>query len=161
MTNRTASSKKTSVTAITNDSMMAVNANLRLEATSGGGVSIIDEVFRISGGDRTQNGPAAHGQSVSLVQHLNRASLGETLGDPRLGGGSHAGEQVRLGGKASHPFGQHHSVARGDDKSAMAVRAHNFRNRADRGDDDVFFFQAEDGIRVGRVTGVQTCALPI
>src|SRR5438876_945127 len=24
-----------------------------------------------------------------------------------------------------------------------------------------FFFQAEDGIRVGRVTGVQTCALPI
>src|SRR5438876_6970588 len=26
---------------------------------------------------------------------------------------------------------------------------------------DTFFFQAEDGIRVGRVTGVQTCALPI
>src|SRR6266581_6162608 len=25
----------------------------------------------------------------------------------------------------------------------------------------VFFFQAEDGIREGRVTGVQTCALPI
>src|SRR6266487_5258756 len=25
----------------------------------------------------------------------------------------------------------------------------------------VFFVQAEDGIRVGRVTGVQTCALPI
>src|SRR5689334_1246888 len=25
----------------------------------------------------------------------------------------------------------------------------------------VFFFQAEDGIRVGTVTGVQTCALPI
>src|SRR5438876_5269195 len=24
-----------------------------------------------------------------------------------------------------------------------------------------FFFHAEDGIRVGRVTGVQTCALPI
>src|SRR6267154_5055103 len=24
-----------------------------------------------------------------------------------------------------------------------------------------FFFQAEDGIRAGRVTGVQTCALPI
>src|SRR6267154_3513830 len=24
-----------------------------------------------------------------------------------------------------------------------------------------FFFQAEDGIRHGRVTGVQTCALPI
>src|SRR6266508_1623516 len=26
---------------------------------------------------------------------------------------------------------------------------------------DVFFFQAEDGIRAGHVTGVQTCALPI
>src|SRR5690348_17560280 len=26
---------------------------------------------------------------------------------------------------------------------------------------NVFFFQAEDGIRDGRVTGVQTCALPI
>src|SRR5690348_17543468 len=26
---------------------------------------------------------------------------------------------------------------------------------------DSFFFQAEDGIRDGRVTGVQTCALPI
>src|SRR5690348_18449181 len=25
----------------------------------------------------------------------------------------------------------------------------------------MFFFQAEDGIRDGRVTGVQTCALPI
>src|SRR6266487_4063870 len=27
--------------------------------------------------------------------------------------------------------------------------------------DDLFFFQAVDGIRFGRVTGVQTCALPI
>src|SRR6202000_3502861 len=27
--------------------------------------------------------------------------------------------------------------------------------------DDILFFQAEDGIRDGRVTGVQTCALPI
>src|SRR5439155_26125600 len=26
---------------------------------------------------------------------------------------------------------------------------------------DIFFFQAEDGIRDGHVTGVQTCALPI
>src|SRR5690348_18026705 len=26
---------------------------------------------------------------------------------------------------------------------------------------EFFFFQAEDGIRDGRVTGVQTCALPI
>src|SRR5690348_1057519 len=28
-------------------------------------------------------------------------------------------------------------------------------------DGGAFFFQAEDGIRDGRVTGVQTCALPI
>src|SRR5256885_10255790 len=28
-------------------------------------------------------------------------------------------------------------------------------------DDSVFFFQAEDGIRDYKVTGVQTCALPI
>src|SRR5690348_8637276 len=28
-------------------------------------------------------------------------------------------------------------------------------------DGSLFLFQAEDGIRVGRVTGVQTCALPI
>src|SRR5437870_12588562 len=28
-------------------------------------------------------------------------------------------------------------------------------------DGSFFFFQAEDGIRVGHVTGVQTCALPI
>src|SRR5256885_5549586 len=27
--------------------------------------------------------------------------------------------------------------------------------------DDIFFFQAEDGIRDYKVTGVQTCALPI
>src|SRR5439155_3544320 len=30
-----------------------------------------------------------------------------------------------------------------------------------RGAQLVFFFQAEDGIRDGHVTGVQTCALPI
>src|SRR5690348_18024150 len=38
------------------------------------------------------------------------------------------------------------------------------RNRqlvAQREYDLIFFFQAEDGIRDGRVTGVQTCALPI
>src|SRR5439155_2130171 len=32
---------------------------------------------------------------------------------------------------------------------------------ARRCDPVVFFFQAEDGIRDGHVTGVQTCALPI
>src|SRR5207253_3756527 len=30
-----------------------------------------------------------------------------------------------------------------------------------RSDATIFFFQAEDGIRDGHVTGVQTCALPI
>src|SRR5690348_13372476 len=32
---------------------------------------------------------------------------------------------------------------------------------SDRAMELIFFFQAEDGIRGGRVTGVQTCALPI
>ena len=36
------------------------------------------------------------------------------------------------------------------------------KNYDDDDDDDVdFFFQAEDGIRGYKVTGVQTCALPI
>ena len=34
-------------------------------------------------------------------------------------------------------------------------------NAARNGVENFFFFQAEDGIRDGRVTGVQTCALPI
>src|SRR5437870_11682836 len=33
----------------------------------------------------------------------------------------------------------------------MTIKSNNF----------IFFFQAEDGIRDGHVTGVQTCALPI
>src|SRR5271166_6974569 len=36
------------------------------------------------------------------------------------------------------------------------------RGMAQHGEDNfIFFFQAEDGIRDGHVTGVQTCALPI
>src|SRR5271166_1625485 len=34
-------------------------------------------------------------------------------------------------------------------------------NPAGRSEQAPFFFQAEDGIRDGHVTGVQTCALPI
>src|SRR5439155_6943799 len=34
-------------------------------------------------------------------------------------------------------------------------------SRFSSGGDDLFFFQAGDGIREGHVTGVQTCALPI
>src|SRR5690348_10734307 len=39
-----------------------------------------------------------------------------------------------------------------------AATGHEPRPLYDR---DHFFFRAEDGIRDGRVTGVQTCALPI
>src|SRR6266581_7554735 len=45
--------------------------------------------------------------------------------------------------------------------------ARSFAEMSDREFDEawqlglIFFFQAEDGIRDGRVTGVQTCALPI
>src|SRR5690348_17838615 len=41
------------------------------------------------------------------------------------------------------------------------MRQHVRRRRRLTGDYECFFFQAEDGIRDGRVTGVQTCALPI
>src|SRR5207248_6288185 len=41
-----------------------------------------------------------------------------------------------------------------------ALQLMNDQERKDRGV-DVFFFQAEDGIRDRTVTGVQTCALPI
>src|SRR5207249_7424004 len=53
------------------------------------------------------------------------------------GGGYHPQRHVRGGGAESSPD----------------------RRRA--GGEDVFFFQAEDGIRDRNVTGVQTCALPI
>src|SRR6266508_1233070 len=36
-----------------------------------------------------------------------------------------------------------------------------FFKKKDASDRHAFFFQAEDGIRDGHVTGVQTCALPI
>src|SRR5271166_7103966 len=38
----------------------------------------------------------------------------------------------------------------------MSTRSSAMANRM-----EFFFFQAEDGIRAGHVTGVQTCALPI
>src|SRR5256885_6649927 len=41
-------------------------------------------------------------------------------------------------------------------------REHRIEDRAERGVPRIFvFFQAEDGIRDYKVTGVQTCALPI
>src|SRR5689334_8362820 len=41
----------------------------------------------------------------------------------------------------------------GDLQERVLIRHHDY--------DQCFFFQAEDGIRGGTVTGVQTCALPI
>src|SRR5689334_845473 len=59
-----------------------------------------------------------------------------------------------------------HLAARPEGRLARIVVAPVFRVRQHDGldVDDVhvaFFFQAEDGIRDGTVTGVQTCALPI
>src|SRR5690348_14502495 len=60
--------------------------------------------------------------------------------------------------------------ATGDQAQHIGVEAyrHVAQQRAGRyggiltlGGGMFFFFQAEDGIRDGRVTGVQTCALPI
>src|SRR5256885_2892441 len=45
-------------------------------------------------------------------------------------------------------------------KSHDGYKIHNFDGRIDVVD-YFFFFQAEDGIRDYKVTGVQTCALPI
>src|SRR5256885_10326730 len=45
------------------------------------------------------------------------------------------------------------------DKVAVAMVS-NSNARSSR-DESIFFFQAEDGIRDYKVTGVQTCALPI
>src|SRR6266581_3008965 len=50
-----------------------------------------------------------------------------------------------------------HRFLRTSDTGNEIVRASDLRV----GDRFLFFFQAEDGIRDGRVTGVQTCALPI
>src|SRR5690348_17514034 len=53
---------------------------------------------------------------------------------------------------------------RGEDALVLrrpAVRDHSQCERRARRRLRAFFFQAEDGIRDGRVTGVQTCALPI
>src|SRR5580704_18447170 len=44
---------------------------------------------------------------------------------------------------------------------SRAASRERLRGRRWRFLGSVFFFQAEDGIRAGRVTGVQTCALPI
>src|SRR5437660_8792052 len=43
----------------------------------------------------------------------------------------------------------------------MRTIQQHFRVQKYEPNDVVFFFQAEDGIRDGHVTGVQTCALPI
>src|SRR5689334_8837946 len=45
--------------------------------------------------------------------------------------------------------------------SELPMHLEIYRNRPDVNGVVHFFFQAEDGIRVGTVTGVQTCALPI
>src|SRR6266581_227474 len=48
------------------------------------------------------------------------------------------------------------------DQPGDIVNENIFRSKDDCWPNNaVFFFQAEDGIRDGRVTGVQTCALPI
>src|SRR6266542_5380577 len=53
-------------------------------------------------------------------------------------------------------------------KNRLSVIAYPYRDVSEKLDEMdrhclkfVFFFQAEDGIRVATVTGVQTCALPI
>src|SRR2546426_4993014 len=47
------------------------------------------------------------------------------------------------------------------ENSCCGVRKSGLRDSARPSGIDCFFFQAEDGIRDYKVTGVQTCALPI
>src|SRR5688500_19833954 len=48
-----------------------------------------------------------------------------------------------------------------EEKNELAQIIYEESLRLSRVVDDLFFFQAEDGIRDYKVTGVQTCALPI
>src|SRR5437870_1946144 len=52
------------------------------------------------------------------------------------------------------------SVGKGG-RCGVATASGKVRDANSVGGDSFFFFQAEDGIRDGHVTGVQTCALPI
>src|SRR5256885_337639 len=64
---------------------------------------------------------------------------------------------------AGVPGGQEHLVGEAGEEGEV-IRAVDEPHAAadERGEDLVFFFfQAEDGIRDYKVTGVQTCALPI
>src|SRR5690348_17626762 len=59
-------------------------------------------------------------------------------------------------------FSKNNSTARSTKVKRFGMTEVNFLMRCPLSPrTDCFFFQAEDGIRDGRVTGVQTCALPI
>src|SRR5689334_12292512 len=69
-------------------------------------------------------------------------------------------DRIRIGGTILNsdnqlvPKGVHHSISIKVDDMIILEKKQWKKIQA-------FFFQAEDGIRVGTVTGVQTCALPI
>src|SRR6266581_5092918 len=110
-----------------------------------------------------------------VVKAVDRADLGEQLGGCKRGAGS---EERRVGKECRSRWSPYHYKKKARDSRRHADTfictgqrdKHGRRHRrwpagvrfgilASRA--RPFFFQAEDGIRAGRVTGVQTCALPI
>src|SRR6266511_2499812 len=88
-------------------------------------------------------------------------------GSPLAGGWSARSEDRRVGKECRSRWSQYHYKKKeggltlrwlpGADNSGTYDYVTVFSGSTDT----VFFFQAEDGIRVFHVTGVQTCALPI
>src|SRR4051794_27863676 len=88
-------------------------------------------------------------------RRAGRARRGRGVGVGPKGEGGRAGGR---GGGAGRGGRRGARVASAGRESRRAPAASGGRDGAGP---SPFFFQAEDGIRDGRVTGVQTCALPI
>src|SRR5690348_6164032 len=73
---------------------------------------------------------------------------------PSEQGGASEEHQAEEGGSVLRRL--HDRAMKGPSLDPFARGEHDVADAA-----PVFFFRAEDGIRAGRVTGVQTCALPI
>src|SRR5215208_6071952 len=72
-------------------------------------------------------------------------------------------EERRVGKECRSRWSPYHSKKKPAARSLQKCRKFNAQTqrRKDAKKRNAFFFQAEDGIRDGHVTGVQTCALPI
>src|SRR4051794_18698110 len=117
-------------------------------------VELRDKRFEIGAGAGATMGQDFY--HAVMVNEIGRASCRERVEDS--GGAVGVKKKKRVEGR------------RGGDEARLAQRRALGAGLQQQGGvvddtgervDDCFFFQAEDGIRDGRVTGVQTCALPI